>query len=123
VGSAQASIAVIGGILGCLATIVGIAVAIRNYRSQKAADEAKTEAKKEAKEFKEKSVVIEALQSTVTSQGEVIEGLTRGLKECIIRDNEKAQSIARLQQQEYANTIEVYNLRQRIASLEMRPPT
>jgi Zn-dependent protease with chaperone function len=82
----RAAIVLLGGILGCIATAVGIYTSLKSRKAEAKADE-------EANRLKEKSGAIDALQTTVSRQQEVITGLAQGLKDCITRDNEKAQSI------------------------------
>ncbi|PYS90504.1 MAG: hypothetical protein DMF62_04895 [Acidobacteria bacterium] len=119
-GSPQAAIALIGGILGCIATAVGIFVASRNYVAQQRAKDAASEARRETANLRERAGAIEALQKTVTSQSGVIDGLSQGLKDCIVRDNQKAIDISDLQQKDYAKAVEIDTLRRRIAVLEAR---
>lgn len=126
-GSTQAAIAVIGGLLGALATAIGIIISIQNYRAKKRAndaaakaEEASLEAKEEAANLRERAGFIEALQKTVTTQQEAFDSMARGLKECIVRDNQKAIDIAELQQKDYAKALEIDTLRRRVAALEAR---
>jgi len=74
---ARAAIVLIGSILGCIATAVGIVTSLKGHKSQSRADNEK-----------ERSGAVDALQITVSRQQEVIAGLAQGLKDCITRDNE-----------------------------------
>lgn len=119
-GSTQATIAVIGGLLGVIATAVGIYTSWKSYQSRKRAEEAAKEALKEAEQLKEKSATVTYLESTVKGQGEVIEGLSSGLKRCIDRDNAKSEEVSRLQKELYTQALELNTMRQQLSSAQYR---
>ncbi len=83
-----------------IATVVGICsgayALLQSYRTNAAQAEAKravAESNAEAQRLSDRSTALESLQQAVTVQGSVIDGLHRGLDDCIERDNEKGEQI------------------------------
>lgn len=83
-----------------VATVVGICsgayALLQSYKTNSAqakANDAATKANTEAQRLSDKSAAITSLQQAVTAQGSVIEGLTKGLEDCIERDNAKGDQI------------------------------
>lgn len=95
----------------------------QNYRKGKATDrveEAAAEAKAEARALHDKAAAIEGLERAVKAQEGVIAGLTEGFKDCIERDNLKAQEINTLRTADAIKSLEIDKLTRKVAALEAR---
>jgi hypothetical protein len=117
----------IKNIAALIAVIVGIASGLYAFyqNHQKAivlreAADATEVAKREAQRLSDKSAAVSALENAVHLQGAVIEGLTKGLEDCIERDNAKAVEINELRTHDAEKTWEIERLKRKVAALEAR---
>lgn len=95
----------------------------QNYRKGKATvlmEEAAAEAKAEAKSLHDKAAAIAGLEQALKAQESVIAGLTEGLKDCIERDNLKADQIEELRTADAVKTQKIAELTRKVAALEER---
>jgi hypothetical protein len=112
-----------------IAVIVGIAsgtyALYQSWRKAQATtkvEAAAIEAKAEAQRLADRSAAITALEATVQAQGKVIEGLTKGLEDCIERDNAKQEELNRLRTSDFQKGWEISQLKAKVAALEARNP-